>query len=539
MVKSLSDVCLDFIRCNIDRLGFVCSCLTHQQKEVIIQRFAIHEQLTLPNKEIIFKNLFVRALKDISLENCMQVDDSFLQRLASCGCKLNSIYLSNCKNVTDKGLGLLLNTQQNLNELSLKSLVNVTGKCFENFSSPNLWCVKLKGTGSIDCAGLSHLVQNCRNISHLNLGLCSKLDDTAIDCVAGFLLGKLESLNCAYLPLITDQSLISLADRCLNLKQLKLHGCSKVKSVGVRAVFKACTLSIVDLSYCYTIVGKPDILSDSLPETLGKVVLRGTQVDRMFINAFSLRCKNLQMITLCGIQSLGDEAVCEMLERIGHNIKELDFSWCNNITDVSLKAIIACCPNISSMNFICCKAITGEALMQYAQPAKREQAAKLRRLGFGACPNLECGVFLDIFPYCKNLEDIRASGHDSFCDDYLLSLAKNCPKLKEIGIKGCAQVTDKGVCELVRYCTSLRCLVLSGLNLLTDLSIFFMASSIASTLSSLYISGCSKISHHTVTYLKDVCIHHLFVEHKTPNASPNQLMARNLDTGEFCRADLL
>lgn len=39
--------------------------------------------------------------------------------------------------------------------------------------------------------------------------------------------------------------------------------------------------------------------------------------------------------------------------------------------------------------------------------------------------------------------------------------------------------------------------------------------------------------------LQDCCITRLFVCHVIPNAVPNQLMAKNLDTGEFCRMDLL
>ena len=39
--------------------------------------------------------------------------------------------------------------------------------------------------------------------------------------------------------------------------------------------------------------------------------------------------------------------------------------------------------------------------------------------------------------------------------------------------------------------------------------------------------------------MQDCCITRLYVRHAIPNAVPNQLMAKNLDTGEFCRADLL
>jgi len=36
---------------------------------------------------------------------------------------------------------------------------------------------------------------------------------------------------------------------------------------------------------------------------------------------------------------------------------------------------------------------------------------------------------------------------------------------------------------------------------------------------------------------QDQCIPRVYFQHKVPNADPGQLMARNLDTGEYCRAD--
>lgn len=39
--------------------------------------------------------------------------------------------------------------------------------------------------------------------------------------------------------------------------------------------------------------------------------------------------------------------------------------------------------------------------------------------------------------------------------------------------------------------------------------------------------------------LQDCSLKRIHVDHRTPNVDPDQVMAKNLDTGEFCRADLL
>jgi len=123
-------------------------------------------------------------------------------------------------------------------------------------------------------------------------------------------------------------------------------------------------------------------------------------------------------------------------------------------------------------------------------------------------------------------------------DELLTAVAENCCQLSCVNIKGCGLVSDVGVCELARMCP-LEEVVVSGVSSLTDRSVFALANCCTSTLKELYASGCSMITQAAINYLKDCCLKRIYVEHRTPNVDPDQLMAKNLDTGEFCRADLL
>jgi len=53
-----------------------------------------------------------------------------------------------------------------------------------------------------------------------------------------------------------------------------------------------------------------------------------------------------------------------------------------------------------------------------------------------------------------------------------------------------------------------------------------------------YVIITTNFAFFTV-FLQDCSLKRIYVEHRTPNVDPEQLMAKNLDTGEFCRADLL
>lgn len=129
-----------------------------------------------------------------------------------------------------------------------------------------------------------------------------------------------------------------------------------------------------------------------------------------------------------------------------------------------------------------------------------------------------------------NLKLLELSGIPCVNDDLLLRL-KHCSRLSHLNVKGCKQVTDTSICTLLGSCRFIS-LVLSGCFQLTDKSILAMAHT-QPYLEELYISGCIRISPATVRYLQDNTIRRLYIDHKIPNASPDALMAHNLDTGMF------
>ncbi|GFR75159.1 F-box/LRR-repeat protein 2-like isoform X2 [Elysia marginata] len=142
-----------------------------------------------------------------------------------------------------------------------------------------------------------------------------------------------------------------------------------------------------------------------------------------------------------------------------------------------------------------------------------------------------------IISSCPSLESLDLSGLSDVTDAMVMSLADHAPRLSKVNLKSCKLVSDAAVCYLCSKCP-LRSLCLSGLHTLTDKSIFCLASS-CPQMEEIYLNGCACISPVAVQYLRDCCLGRLYASHSIPNAKPNQLMAKNLDTGEFCRADLL
>ena len=93
--------------------------------------------------------------------------------------------------ISDKGLQLAFKNLRRIESLNLTGLGKIHGTCFAHLFARNLHSVVLKYCESLDDDGIAALVQNCQAIRLLNLFGCSKLTDTGIEFIAGYLLGRL------------------------------------------------------------------------------------------------------------------------------------------------------------------------------------------------------------------------------------------------------------------------------------------------------------------------------------------------------------
>ena len=100
MVKSLSNVCLDFICKHFENFASLYASLTPEQQETVIERLAIHEQFYPIGTTVVFDQWSSRNLQDITLHRCSQIDKRFLELMSTCKCRLKSLDISQCKNVT-------------------------------------------------------------------------------------------------------------------------------------------------------------------------------------------------------------------------------------------------------------------------------------------------------------------------------------------------------------------------------------------------------------------------------------------------------
>ncbi|KAK7110296.1 F-box/LRR-repeat protein 2-like [Littorina saxatilis] len=538
MVKELGDICLGFIQNNLSSIPQLCSNLPTLYKERLLERLAYHDMLHKDYLPHVSYNLMCSALRHIKLYKCHQVDDHFLTLLAASKCEIEVLVIHGCTAVTDAGVKEITAGQEKLCVLELKKLPRLTSLGLAAIHSPALWKVEMKKCPLITCEGVTALANECQGIKVLRIAHCPTLERRTYGCVAAALGDVLEELDLG-IPGVTDEELVQLSRHCSNLKKLNLTGAKAVGKEALIKLFQGCTrLQSLDLSYCSRLAKNSECQALwTLPQTLKELSLCGIQLEdqQVFVEALQ-RLRSLTSLRLCGVSALNDTTLRKILEHVGSNLETLDISggFTKTLTDEGLRAITKHCRQLQEMCLSLLTQVTGVTLSPIFQDPKR--ANNFRKL-YLSCRELDVSVLSQVSLCCHELTLLEISGITAATDDLLFQLADNCPKLTHLGIKGCRQITDRAVCELVRQCP-IKSLVLSGIHGLTDKCIFALANS-RPELEEIYLNGCAQITPAAVRYLCDCCITRLFANHAIPNAVPNQLMAKNLDTGEFCRADLM
>lgn len=312
-----------------------------------------------------------------------------------------------------------------------------------------------------------------------------------------------------------------LFKNCMNLKELSvLYSSSSSIQNGIDSPIKYMPISLVSLSLYRPNIADSQLLVNSLKSLI-----------------------NLEILSLYCVECLNDKYLVQILENNGSNLNTLNLGGYmalpGRITNESLKHLYKYCKQLTSISFdFLSVTLSFESLMPYFE--QTNYAAKFEVINFSACRNTSKDLLQQICLNCSHLIKLDLSGLNDLVDDNLIELlAQSASNLKYLDIKGCTQVTDRSISQLVTKCTKIKSICLAGINALTDKCIFSIANNLQLSLNEIYLSGCTRISSAALNYLTDCCVNHLYYEHRVPNIDPNQLMARNLNTGFFERVDLL
>lgn len=536
MVKTLHDVCLTCIQNRLDKIPDVGRRLPNVHKEILLERLVNHDILTERYFKTVKKYLFVENLRNVTLYKSNQLTDVMLKTLGERCPNIHQLTIHMCANVTDTGIKAVTKPQKELAVLELRKLASFTGKGLEHLKSPKLKSLDLRGCNAVTTEAVETVTRNNPTISHLILHDCGQLSPNVFAFIAKTLKHNMEEIDGCPRPM-SDENVIALARFCPNLKSLNLLGGSKVTGNALLELSQGCVrLEALDLSYCYGLQESPENeFLWTLPTSLTRLSLCGVMLsDETLLVETLQRLKHLKAVRLCGIPALNDKTLPKILEHLGGTLEEVDISGSRALTDEGLASIATYCTTLRELDLSICKMLTGRTLLPLLRDTEK---APLLKKAFFSVQQIEEEVLLAVVENCNNLEKFDAAGMETLTDHLLSTMAANCPRLKHVGIKGCKQVTDIGVCELARQCP-LKYLVLSGIQAITDKTVFTISNH-CHDLEEIYLNGCVNVSSTTINYLIDSCLSRVYVQHKTPNLDREHIMGKNIDTGEFCRMDLI
>ncbi|KAJ7638990.1 hypothetical protein FB45DRAFT_827665 [Roridomyces roridus] len=261
----------------------------------------------------------------------------------------------------------------------------------------------------------------------------------------------LETVVLSGFPATTDRTVILLAESAMNLHGLDLSGCLEVTDVSVFEIAKSLSLVSLQLN---GLVGLTDPSITALVKSCSRLVeleltdlplLSAISVRDIFFYSRKLRTLRLARCPLLTDKAFPAVAVSRsstpvlsdyekplpprpttwldelpplIIRHKADNLRILDLSFINGITDAAIEGIVSHAPKIQHLQLSGCKLLTDRAL---------ESICKL-------------GHHLDVL------------------------------MLAHVG-----EITDRGVVKLARACTNLRCVDVGFCRRLTDMSVFCLA----------------------------------------------------------------
>eukprot|EP00057_Strongylocentrotus_purpuratus_P012441 XP_011666915.1 PREDICTED: F-box/LRR-repeat protein 2 [Strongylocentrotus purpuratus] len=571
--------------CKVTDVG-VSALLSHQ---VELQTLVLKElsELTGTGLEV----LRSRKLKEVELFQCINITNKSLVALVTRNPTIARLNLCSCYKLTHEIIPTIAVTLANeLEHLDLSSIHTIDNNDLVVLSQhcKILKGIVLHGCNRITSAGVMALSKECTKLQLLDVSFCYKLQESSskdflkelpvslknlvlsgLQLEGGDIhtavarLPKLETLRLCGINSIPEEDAIKKIFLTQFLWISKTYSVNAVLPQGVKILVydslnvyavlytlyfchclqlsKECTkLQLLDVSFCYKLQesSSKDFLKE-LPVSLKNLVLSGLQLEGGDIHTAVARLPKLETLRLCGINSIPEEDAIKIFETVGPQLICLDMTGCHQImTDDILRLIVKNCKVLEDLCLAFCMKLTGEPLRMLFRD--QERSSNLTLLRMSGCKDLYHDILLDMSKACVNLNKLYMAGIKSVDDTLLFSIANHMPHLKNISLKSCVgssadQVTDNGVVELTRCCP-LEDICLAGIHNITDKSIFALANN-CPDLKTLFVSGCSKVTTQATNYLQDVCNDKLYVYHRLPNADPNLVMAKNLDTGDFCQID--
>ncbi|XP_073957597.1 uncharacterized protein isoform X2 [Choristoneura fumiferana] len=393
-------------------------------------------------KKLLFSNTLIdgTALKSLSETPDMQ---------------LECLEAHSCDQLTNTGFLALTNHQTSLRELDISLCSRVTDQ------------------------SLVHICKNLVNLEYLNIQRCRAVTDLGI--VELHKLKKLKSLNISQCELITKEGLSKgiCAEENNLLEELDIHSLNLDHTGLVMILEKLPKLRSLDISYCFNaatdtsiqVIFKNQVFLETLKMShcdkvsdagftgMGKVESAGESDGPIMSNYDDINTPQRINLGSRAEEEIVRDAkrkrdVMKMCEKLSldsftgfslarlQNLKVLDMSGCNRITDVSLRYAFNF-KELTVLNLSRCQQITHEGIEHLV-----ENCPSIEHFNLVDCYNLKDEAVNSIVKGLHRLQTLELKGCNQLTDKTLESVKLHCKKLKFLDVQGCRNMSPELACSI-------------------------------------------------------------------------------------------
>lgn len=468
------------------------------------------------------------GLEELDLSGLRYLSDLTFTRLTGCTPSLRRLSLAGCHIAFefDPYRGCPVGVQDSSALLSLRNLRKLLTEQKSTLVALDLSRTSITPESLRTIAQVPGLV-----LTELRLHGCKELTDYSVEVLVKHQpdLLRLDISGCTEL---TCRSVEAIAQGLQNLVDLSLSRDWRITEKGLAELLSLPSLRTLDLSECLHISGAEVVKG-----------LKGSDAGRA----------KLEVLNLRSCTYIRDLAVFSLTQLLGDSLRELDLTSCDNVTDLSVRAVATYLQKLVVLRLGWCKEVTDWGLLGMVQTAKCELDEdavdkgprftrtfgnmgffKPPRMPFEERPKLvtqndleqfkhQSGASLlalnrlqdlDLSACCKltdssiaqvvrypDLQRLSLSMLPDITDASLASVARHCRSLTSLALSRCPGISDRGVAQAAPYLRRLQHLHLSCCPNITDRSLFLLLEH-CKRLRTLDISRCKNISSTTVDLLQ-------------------------------------
>ncbi|BBN67202.1 EIN3-binding F box protein 1 [Prunus dulcis] len=414
------------------------------------------------------------------------------------GCpSLKSLSLWNVSSVGDEGLIEIAK-----DALCWRSLIFASAPQFPTERCPNLTALNVEACSRIGNEGLQAIGRFCSKLQSISIRDCTLVGDHGVSSLLSSASSVLTKVKLQALS-ITDFSLAVIGHYGKAVTNLVLSGLQNVSEKGFWVMGNAQALqNLVSLTIT-SCRGTTDVSLEAIGKgctNLKQMCLRKCCfVSDNGLVGFAKAAGSLESLQLEECNRVTQAGIISALSNCGAKLRSLTLVKCMGIKDIgSAVPMLSCCISLQSLSVRNCPGFGSASLALVGRLCPQLQNVDLSGL-YGMT---DAGILSLLESLEEGLVKVNLNGCLNLTDEVVVALARlHGETLEVVSLDGCRKITDASLAAIADNCLFLRELDVSKCAI-TDSGLAFLSCADRINLQVLSISGCSEISHKSLSSLK-------------------------------------